>query len=118
MVSVGVNFLAPLLVQTPGVIRTVAVTMDLVPTDVAMTHGHDRPDDGRRRTRRPPRRPAVPPTRATTGSCRQAELRAHDLAQGAGGVRAVGYVTVSARSVEELEQAKRRMRTAAARSWL
>jgi hypothetical protein len=35
MVSVGVNFLAPLLVQTPGVIRTVVVTEHLIPTDVA-----------------------------------------------------------------------------------
>ena len=30
------NFLAPLLVHTPDVIRTVAVTMDLEPTDVAI----------------------------------------------------------------------------------
>ena len=33
---VGVNFLAPLLVHTPDVIRTVAVTMTLEPTDVAI----------------------------------------------------------------------------------
>ncbi len=48
----------------------------------------------------------------------QAELRAYDISQGAGGVKAVGYVTVSARSPEELELAKRKIRTAAARSWL
>ncbi len=36
MTPVGVNFLAPLLVHTPDVIRTVAVTMDLEPTDVAI----------------------------------------------------------------------------------
>ena len=32
----GVNFLAPLLVHTPDVIRTVAVTIDLEPTEVAI----------------------------------------------------------------------------------
>ena len=48
----------------------------------------------------------------------QAELRAYDISQGAGGVKAVGYVTVSARTVEDLELAKRRMRTAGARAWL
>jgi hypothetical protein len=42
---------APLLVQTPDVIRTVAVTMDLVPTDVAI----DRMLSGRPTTR--PRSP-------------------------------------------------------------
>ena len=36
MTPVGVNFLAPLLVHTPDVIRTVAVTMGLEPTDVAI----------------------------------------------------------------------------------
>ncbi|MDH6226273.1 hypothetical protein M2169_003243 [Streptomyces sp. MJP52] len=36
MTPVGVNFLAPLLVHTPDVIRTVAVTMDLEPTEVAI----------------------------------------------------------------------------------
>lgn len=36
MTPVGVNFLAPLLVHTPDVIRTVAVCMDLEPTEVAI----------------------------------------------------------------------------------
>lgn len=36
MTPVGVNFLAPLLVHTPDVIRTVAVTMDLEPTEIAI----------------------------------------------------------------------------------
>ena len=36
MTPVGVNFLAPLLVHTPDVIRTVAVSMDLEPTEVAI----------------------------------------------------------------------------------
>ena len=36
MTPVGVNFLAPLLVHTPDVIRTVAVCMDLEPTEIAI----------------------------------------------------------------------------------
>src|SRR5437588_11353928 len=36
LTPVSVNFLAPLLVHTPDVIRTVAVTMDLEPTEVAI----------------------------------------------------------------------------------
>lgn len=117
LVGVGVNFLAPLLVQTPGVIRTVAVTMDLIPTDVAMTTAmSDLTTDAANSSAAAKAGRTADPRDDRQLS--QAELRAYDIAQGAGGVRAVGYVTVSARSPEELEIAKRRVRTAGARSWL
>jgi hypothetical protein len=117
LVPVGVNFLAPLLVQTPGVIRTVAVTMDLIPTDVAMTAAmSDLTTDAANSSAAAKAGRTADPRDDRQLS--QAELRAYDIAQGAGGVRAVGYVTVSARSPEELEMAKRRIRTAGARSWL
>jgi hypothetical protein len=117
LVPVGVNFLAPLLVQTPGVIRTVAVTMDLIPTDVAMTTAMSdlTTDAANSAAAAKAGRTADP---RDDRQLSQAELRAYDIAQGAGGVRAVGYVTVSARTPEELEMAKRRIRTAGARSWL
>ncbi len=117
LVGVGVNFLAPLLVQTPGVIRTVAVTMDLIPTDIAMTTAmSDLTTDAANSSAAAKAGRTADPRDDRQLS--QAELRAYDIAQGAGGVKAVGYVTVSARSPEELEIAKRRMRTAGARSWL
>lgn len=117
LVAVGVNFLAPLLVQTPGVIRTVAVTMDLIPTDVAMTTAmSDLTTDAANSSAAAKAGRTADPRDDRQLS--QAELRAYDIAQGAGGVKAVGYVTVSARSAEHLELAKRRLRTAGARAWL
>ena len=111
------NFLAPLLVQTPGVIRTVAVTMNLVPTDVAMTTAmSDLTTDAANTSAAAKAGRTADPRDDRQLS--QAELRAYDISQGAGGVKAVGYVTVSARTVEDLELAKRRMRTAGARAWL
>jgi hypothetical protein len=117
MVAVGVNFLAPLLVQTPGVIRTVAVTEHLIPTDVAMSKAladltHDQADASRAAKQgrvNDPRR---------LHQSERVDQRASDLASGAGGVRLVGYITVSARGAEELDAVKRRIRTAAAQSWL
>ena len=117
LVAVGVNFLAPLLVQTPGVIRTVAVTMDLIPTDVAMTTAmSDLTTDAANSSAAAKAGRTADPRDDRQLS--QAELRAYDISQGAGGVKAVGYVTVSARTAEDLELAKRRMRTAGARAWL
>lgn len=117
MVAVGVNFLAPLLVQTPGLVRTVVVTQDLVPTDVAMSRAlADLTSDAAEEARAVKQGRVADPRRA-----RQAERvdqRAQDLANGAGGVRMVGYMTVSARGADELAIAKRRLRTAAAQAWL
>lgn len=117
MVGVGVNFLAPLLVQTPGLVRTVAVTQDLVPTEIAMSRAlADLTSDAAEEVRAARQGRVADPRRA-----RQAERvdqRAQDLANGAGGVRLVGYVTVSARGADELAIAKRKLRTAAAQAWL
>src|SRR4051795_6807994 len=108
MVAVGVNFLAPLLVQTPGLVRTVVVTQDLVPTDVAMSSAlADLTSDAADEARALKQGRVADPRRA-----RQAERvdqRAQDLANGAGGVRMVGYMTVSASGADELAIAKRRL---------
>lgn len=117
LVPVGVDFLAPLLVQTPGVVRTVAVTFELLPTDAAMqkvmsdltadaAHASAAAKAGRTADPRDGRQLS------------QAEQRAQDVASGAAGVKVVGYVTVSAPDIEELDSARRQMRAAAARSWL
>jgi hypothetical protein len=117
MVGVGVGFLAPLLVQTPGLIRTVAVTQDLVSTEVAMSRAmSDLTSDAADELRAAKQGRVADPRRA-----RQAERvdqRAQDLADGAAGVHLVGYITVSARGADELAVAKRKLRTAAAQAWL
>jgi hypothetical protein len=117
LVPVGVDFLAPLLVQTPGIVRTVGVTLELVPTDVTMrkvmtdltsdaAHASAAAKAGRTADPRDGRQLS------------QAEQRAADVAQGAAGIRLVGYVTVSAPDPESLDAARRQLRTAASRAWL
>src|SRR4051794_22909445 len=117
MVGVGVNFLAPLLVQTPGLVRTVAVTQELVPTEVAISRAlADLTSDAADQVRAAKQGRIADPRRA-----RQAERvdqRAQDLADGAGGAQIVGYITVSAKGLDELAIAKRRLRSAAAQAWL
>lgn len=117
MVPVGVNFLAPLLVQVPGVVRTVAVTLELVPTEVAMAQAmSDLTSDQAEASSSSKAGRTTDPRH--TRQLSQAEQRAADLAAGAAGIRLVGYVSVSSGTPEGLEQAKRVVRTAAARSWL
>lgn len=117
LVPVGVDFLAPLLVQTPGVVRAVAVTFDLVPTDLAMSAVMaDLTSDSANASAAAKSGRTADPRDDRQAS--QAQQRADDVSQGAAGVRLVGYVTVSARSSDELEDAKRRVAAAAARSWL
>ena len=117
LVAVGVDFLAPLLVQTPGVVRTVAVTFDLVPTDLAMTAvmADLTSDNANASASAKSGRTADPRDHRQLS---QAQQRADDVSQGAAGVRLVGYVTVSAPSADQLEEAKRRIAAASARSWL
>jgi hypothetical protein len=117
LVPVGVDFLAPLLVQTPGVTRTVAVTFGLQPTDVAMSKVlADLTSDNAHASAAAKAGRTADPRDGRQLS--QAEQRAQDVANGAAGVKLVGYLTVTAASPEELDQAKRQLRTAAARSWL
>lgn len=117
LVPVGVDFLAPLLVQTPGVLRTVAVTLELVPTDVAM--GRVMTDlTSDTATAAAAARAGRTADPRDGRQLSQAEQRAADVAAGAAGVRLVGYVTVSAQDEEELETARRQLRAASARAWL
>ncbi|MGO4424850.1 SCO6880 family protein, partial [Streptomyces sp. MCAF7] len=101
MTPVGVNFLAPLLVHTPDVIRTVAVCMDLEPTEVAiermLTEKTNDEADASRAAKM--NRTVDPRDIAAHGRLDQ---RGEDLASGAAGVNLVGYITVSSRSPEAL----------------
>lgn len=117
MTPVGVNFLAPLLVHTPDVIRTVAVTMDLEPTEIAiermLTEKTNDEADASRAAKM--NRTIDPRDIAAHGRLDQ---RGEDLASGAAGVNLVGYITVSSRSPEALARDKRTIRASAGKSYL
>lgn len=117
MTPVGVNFLAPLLVHTPDVIRTVAVCMDLEPTEVAiermLTEKTNDEADASRAAKM--NRTVDPRDIAAHGRLDQ---RGEDLASGAAGVNLVGYITVSSRSPEALARDKRTIRASAGKSYL
>ncbi|RAJ39804.1 hypothetical protein K353_03835 [Kitasatospora sp. SolWspMP-SS2h] len=117
LTPVGVNFLAPLLVHTPDVIRTVAVTMDLEPTDVAIERMlTEKTNDEAEASRAAKMNRTVDPRDlAHTG---RVDQRGDDLASGAAGVNLVGYLTVSARSPEALARDKRTIRASAGKSYL
>ncbi len=117
LTPVSVNFLAPLLVHTPDVIRTVAVTMDLEPTDVAIERMLGEKTNDQAETARSAGLGRVTDPRHEAHATR-IDQRGDDLASGAAGVNLVGYVTVSARSAEDLSRDKRTIRAAAGKSYL
>ncbi|MGW5098446.1 SCO6880 family protein [Streptomyces nodosus] len=117
MTPVGVNFLAPLLVHTPDVIRTVAVTMDLEPTEVAIERMlTEKTNDEAEASRAAKMNRTVDPRDLAAHS--RLDQRGEDLASGAAGVNLVGYITVSSRSPETLARDKRTIRASAGKSYL
>ncbi|MFF3554610.1 SCO6880 family protein [Streptomyces tsukubensis] len=104
---VGPDFLGPLLIGMPDVIRTVAITQDLEPNDKAVERAlaedtNNQAEMIRSRQRGKTVDPRDLIAAAATGS------RGLALASsGAAGSSVVGYVTVSARSAKELERVKR-----------
>jgi hypothetical protein len=117
LTPVGVNFLAPLLVHTPDVIRTVAVAMDLEPTDVAIERMLTEKTNDDAEGARAAKLGRIGDPRDRTHSERL-DQRGDDLAGGAGGVNLVGYLTVSARTPDRLAKDKRTIRAAAGKSYL
>ncbi len=117
MTPVGVNFLAPLLVHTPDVIRTVAVTMDLEPTEIAIERMlTEKTNDEAEASRAAKMNRTVDPR--DVASHGRLDQRGEDLASGAAGVNLVGYITVSSRSPEALARDKRTIRASAGKSYL
>ncbi|MFD6417430.1 SCO6880 family protein [Streptomyces sp. NPDC060194] len=117
MTPVGVNFLAPLLVHTPDVIRTVAVCMDLEPTEIAIERmlTEKTNDDAEASRQAKMNRTVDPRDIAAHGRLDQ---RGEDLASGAAGVNLVGYITVSSRNPDALARDKRTIRASAGKSYL
>jgi hypothetical protein len=117
LTPVGVNFLAPLLVHTPDVIRTVAVTMDLEPTDVAIERMlTEKTNDDAEASRAAKMNRVVDPRDVAQHG--RVDQRGEDLASGAAGVNLVGYITVSSRSADALARDKRTIRASAGKSYL
>ncbi|MEU6115792.1 SCO6880 family protein [Streptomyces sp. NPDC047117] len=117
LTPVGVNFLAPLLVHTPDVIRTVAVTMDLEPTEVAIERMlTEKTNDDAEASRAAKMNRVVDPRDVAHHG--RVDQRGEDLASGAAGVNIVGYITVSSRSPEALARDKRTIRASAGKSYL
>jgi hypothetical protein len=117
LTPVGVNFLAPLLVHTPDVIRTVAVAMDLEPTDVAIERMlTEKTNDDAEASRAAKMNRVVDPRDIAHHG--RIDQRGEDLASGAAGVNLVGYITVSSRTPEALARDKRTIRASAGKSYL
>ncbi|MGW4272761.1 SCO6880 family protein [Streptomyces seoulensis] len=117
MTPVGVNFLAPLLVHTPDVIRTVAVTMDLEPTEVAIERMlTEKTNDVAEASRAAKMNRTVDPRDVAAHN--RIDQRGEDLASGAAGVNLVGWITVSSRTPEALARDKRTIRASAGKSYL
>ncbi|MEE1942724.1 SCO6880 family protein [Streptomyces sp. TRM 70361] len=117
MTPVGVNFLAPLLVHTPDVIRTVAVCMDLEPTEIAIERMlTEKTNDAAEASRAAKMNRTVDPRDVAAHS--RIDQRGEDLASGAAGVNLVGYLTVSSRNPDALARDKRTIRASAGKSYL
>ncbi|MDT0268071.1 SCO6880 family protein [Streptomyces sp. DSM 44915] len=117
LTPVGVNFLAPLLVHTPDVIRTVAVCMDLEPTELAIERMlTEKTNDEAEASRAAKMNRTVDPRDIAAHS--RVDQRGDDLASGAAGVNLVGYLTVSSPSPEALARDKRTIRASAGKSYL
>ncbi|TDC67289.1 SCO6880 family protein [Streptomyces hainanensis] len=117
MTPVGVNFLAPLLVHTPDVIRTVAVCMDLEPTEVAIERMlTEKTNDEAEASRAAKMNRTVDPRDVAAHG--RVDQRGDDLASGAAGVNIVGYLTVSSPTPEALARDKRTIRASAGKSYL
>ncbi|MCF6524214.1 SCO6880 family protein [Streptomyces sp. JJ36] len=117
MTPVGVNFLAPLLVHTPDVIRTVAVVMDLEPTELAIERMlTEKTNDAAEASRAAKMNRTVDPRDLAAQG--RVDQRGEDLASGAAGVNLVGYLTVSSRSPEALTRDRRTIRASAGKSYL
>ncbi|OEV09026.1 hypothetical protein K378_02192 [Streptomyces sp. Amel2xB2] len=117
MTPVGVNFLAPLLVHTPDVIRTVSVAMDLEPTELAIERMlTEKTNDDAEASRQAKMNRTIDPRDVAAHG--RVDQRGEDLASGAAGVNLVGYITVSSRSADSLARDKRTIRASAGKSYL
>ena len=114
---VGVNFLAPLLVQMPDVIRTVSVVFTLEPNDRALGRLLAEATDDEAENARDAKlgRTVDPRTGRQAG---QIASRGQQLAAGSAGAGVVGYLTVSAPSSDALRKLRREVEATAGSAFL
>jgi len=116
-IPVGVNFLAPLLVQMPDVIRTVSVVFTLEANDRALARLLAETTDDQAEGARSRKLGRVEDPREARQSA-QTTSRGDELAAGAAGAGLVGYLTVSARSPDELRRLRRDVEAKAGSAFL
>ncbi|GHA19088.1 SCO6880 family protein [Streptomyces echinoruber] len=104
---VGPDFLSPLLVGMPDVIRTIAITQQLEPNDKAVERALAEDTDNQAEMLRDRQRGKNVDPRDVIAAQATGSRGMALAASGAAGAAVVGYITVSARSPEELERTKR-----------
>lgn len=104
---VGPDFLAPLLIGLPDVIRTVAITSHLEPNDAAVKRMLAEDTNNQAEIQRSMRHGKNIDPRDLIATQATAKRGMELAASGAAGAAIVGYVTVSARSEQELTRVKR-----------
>lgn len=113
VLPVGVNFLAPILLYVQDVIVSVAVTMDLIPTDQAISEAMaDATNELGQADKRAGR--IEDPREQKDQSASLRTMR--DIANGAAGTRLVGWVTVTSPTSDALRRDCDSVRNAATRS--
>ncbi|UWM49684.1 hypothetical protein N0X72_12040 [Streptomyces carpaticus] len=115
LLPAGVNFLAPLLLYVQDVIVSVAVTMDLVPSEQAITEAMaDATNELGQADKRAGR--IEDPREQKAQQASLATMR--EVANGAAGIRLAGWLTVTSPSGEVLRRDADTLRHAATRSGL
>ncbi|MFD8316285.1 SCO6880 family protein [Kitasatospora purpeofusca] len=104
---VGPDFLAPLLIGLPDIIRTVAVTSHLEPNDRAVKRMLAEDTNNQAEIQRDLRKGKNIDPRDVIARDRASQRGMELAASGAAGSAIVGYITVSARTEKELAKAKR-----------
>ncbi|MBY8887261.1 hypothetical protein K7472_20795 [Streptomyces sp. PTM05] len=115
VLPVGINFLAPLLLYVQDVIISMSVTMDLVPTDQAITEAMA---DATNELGQADKRTGKIEDPREQKAQRASLSTMQEIANGAAGIRLAGWVTVTSSSSEHLRRDADTIRNAVTRSGL
>ncbi|MEV6404115.1 SCO6880 family protein [Streptomyces bobili] len=113
VLQVSVNFMAPLILYVKDIVFTVAVTMDLVPGDQALTEAMA---DSTNEIGQADHKAGKLKDPRETAAQRRSLSTVQEIADGAAGIRLAGWVTVTSRSKQALDRDKDTVRAAAARA--
>ncbi|MGW6454749.1 SCO6880 family protein [Streptomyces sp. NPDC055078] len=113
VLPVGINFLAPVLLYVQGVVFSVSVTMDLVPTDQAITEAMA---DATNELGQADKRAGVIEDPREQKAQKASLGTMYEIASGAAGIRMAAWITVTAPDGEALRRDGDTVRSAASRS--